>query len=66
MKTYRVYIYERLVHSIEIEAETVEGVLEKAYGLLENGTAEQLNKHNYSNESQFTDDEVVQIKENNE
>lgn len=63
MKTYKVYIFERVMHSIELESETSENVLERAYGLLRNGTTKELSECNYSYESKFTDDEVLEIGE---
>ena len=63
MKTYKVYIFERVMHSIELESETFEDVRERAYNLLRNGTTKELNECNYSYEGKFTDDEVLEIGE---
>lgn len=59
MKTYRVYIHERLVHSIEIEADSRSEAIDKAYELLSNATEEELNNHDYSNEAEYLGVEEV-------
>lgn len=61
MKPHKVYIYERLVHSIEIEADSRSEAIDKAYDLLKNGTTKELNECNYSYEGKFTDDEVLDV-----
>lgn len=59
MKTYRVYIFERVMHSIELEADSRSEAIDKAYELLSNATEEELNNHDYSNEAEYLGVEEV-------
>jgi hypothetical protein len=60
---YEVHIYERIVHSIEIEAEDGKQAKEKAYDLISNVPEDSLRlKYEYSVEGEYLGvDEVIEI-----
>lgn len=63
MNTYRVDIYERIIHSIEVEAEDGNQAIEKAYDLISSVPEENLRlNYEYSVDGEYLGvDEVMKI-----